>query len=480
MVRLFGHYVPGSRLLLMSAEVSIAFAAVYAGLLLPYLGLPPVVPSWDVSPFPAAAALTLGLLTSMDLAGLSETRRQYRRAEMFVRLGFAFAVAYVLVAMLGYLLPMFRLSRQAYLLSLTIAFPSILALRFVHSRVTASTRSRRKVLLIGAGRISEIITKLTTPETGYEILGCIDGGSPQGRGRANGSNGANGAYAHGNGSATTLNVVGTVDDLAMTVKLMQPDVLVAAMEDRRTGLPIDTILACKLQGIEVEEWPTFHEKLTTKLPVSHLSPSWLAFSDGFRRSRIDDVAKRMLDVVVSAIGCLLSAPLVAILAALIRLDSPGPVFFRQERVGKNGRVFALVKLRTMRVDAEATTGPVWARLADPRATRVGRILRRTRLDELPQFFNVLLGDMSLVGPRPERPAFVVQLQEQIPFYMYRQVLKPGITGWAQVCFPYGASIEDAREKLEYDLYYIKNRSFFLDLLILVQTVQVVLFGRGSR
>lgn len=471
MIRLFGHYVPASLLLLMAAEGAVVWAALYAGMLLPYVGLPEVLPTWGSSSIPAAMALTLLVLTSMDLAGLSDVRRRYRRAELFLRLGLAFGVAYLLVAMLGYLLPAFRLGRQSYLLSLTVAFPLVFLMRVVHDRLTASTHSHRKVLLIGTGHISEIIAKLATTEAGYEILGCIEGPTTEYRGRANG------AESH-NGAASDLKIVGTVDDLAWAVKTMKPDVVVAAMEERRAILPIDTILACKLQGVEVEDWPAFHEKLTTKLLVSHLRPSWLAFSDGFRRSRLDDVVKRMLDIVTSASGCLLSAPILAILAVLIKLDSPGPVFFRQERIGKNGRVFALVKLRTMRVGAEAATGPVWAKAGDTRVTRVGRLLRKSRLDEVPQLFNVLLGDMSLVGPRPERPAFVVQLQEQIPFYMYRHVLRPGITGWAQVCFRYGASLEDAREKLEYDLYYVKNRSVFLDLLILIQTLQTVLFGRG--
>ena len=175
-----------------------------------------------------------------------------------------------------------------------------------------------------------------------------------------------------------------------------------------------------------------------------------------------------------------SLPVLAVLAGLIKLDSRGPVFFRQERVGKSGRVFVLLKLRTMRVDAEIETGPVWAQVGDTRVTRVGRLLRKMRLDELPQFINVLLGDMSLVGPRPERPIFVSELQERIPFYIYRHVVRPGMTGWAQVRFHYGASLEHALEKLEYDLYYVKNRSLFLDLLIIIQTIQVVLFGRGAR
>jgi sugar transferase (PEP-CTERM system associated) len=308
-----------------------------------------------------------------------------------------------------------------------------------------------------------MLARLAPPESGYEIVGCIRGHSDA-------------ASEAGDG----LKVLGSMEDFAWTVKTVKPDVLVAAMEERRAALPIDSILECKLQGVEVDDWPTFYEKLTTKLLVSHLRPSWLVFSDGFKRSRIDDLLKRGADIAVATILGLAALPVCLIAAVLIKLDSRGPVFFRQERVGKAGRVFTLVKFRTMRQHAERETGPVWAQARDPRVTRVGRLLRETRVDEIPQFLNVLLGDMSLVGPRPERPTFVVELSEQLPFYMYRHVVKPGITGWAQVRYRYGSTLEDSREKLEYDLYYVKNRSLFLDLLIIIQTVQVVLFGRGWR
>jgi sugar transferase (PEP-CTERM system associated) len=471
MTRLFGHYIPKSLLVLLLAEASIVWGSVYAGRLLPYAALPEVVPTWHGLTVSAAAALTFFVLVSMEFAGLWDVQRRYDRGEHFLRLTLAFGLAYVLVAVVGYLLPIFRLSRMAFLLSMILAFPPVFFVRLVHDSLTASRRTRRKVLLIGAGRVSELISKLATSDRGYEIVGCIDGSS---NGHPATVNGSDGHRANG------LKVLGTIDDFALTVKMMRPDVVVATMEERRAALPIQTILEYKLQGIEVEDWPAFYEKLTTKLLVSHIRPSWLAFSDGFRQSRLDDVLRRTLDIVVSAIGCLSSLPVLAVLAVLIKLDSRGPVFFRQERVGKGGRVFVLLKLRTMRLDAEIETGPVWAQVGDTRVTRLGRLLRKMRLDELPQFINVLRGDMSLVGPRPERPIFVSELQERIPFYIYRHVVRPGMTGWAQVSYQYGASIEHAREKLEYDLYYIKNRSLFLDLLIIIQTMQVVLFGRGAR
>ena len=473
MTRLFGHYIPKSLLLLVLIEASFIWASVYAGRLLPYVALPEVVPTWEGASPAAVAILTFFVLLSMEFAGLWDVHRRYHQGEHFLRLAMAFGLAYVLVAVVGYLLPIFRLSRQAFFLSMTLAFPLIFLARLAHDSLTASSRARRKVLLIGGGRVSELISKLATSDRGYEIVGCIDGSSNGHAAKLNGSDGHR-------GTTNGVKLLGTIDDLALAVKRVKPDIVVAAMEERRATLPIQTILEYKLQGIEVEDWPAFYEKLTTRLLVSHIRPSWLAFSDGFRQSRLDDVLRRTLDIVVSAIGCLFNLPVLAALAVLIKLDSRGPVFFRQERVGKGGRVFVLLKLRTMRVDAELETGPVWAQVGDTRVTRLGRFLRTMRLDELPQFINVLLGHMSLVGPRPERPIFVSELQERIPFYIYRHVVRPGMTGWAQVRYQYGASIEHAREKLEYDLYYIKNRSLFLDLLIIIQTIQVVLFGRGAR
>ena len=482
MIRVFGHYVPGNLLLLIAAEAAIVWASVQIGPLLPYLGLAAVFPTAGTSALPVALTLTLLVVVSLDVTGLLDVHRQHRRGEILLRTAAAFMLAYLILAMIGYLVPTLRLNRLSYLLSFVTAFPPAVLVRVLYDHLTGSSRSRRKVLLVGSGQVSQLISKLATYETGYEVIGCIAAGSNGTAGHTNGAHPAHDVHAlsghakSGNG----VRVVGTVDEFAWAVKTMRPDVVVAAMEERRAALPIDTILECKLHGIAVEDWPSFYEKLTTRLLVSHVRPSWLAFSDGFRNSRIDDMLKRALDIAVSALGCLYTLPVVVVLGLLIKLDSRGPVFFRQERVGLGGRVFTLVKLRTMQADAEARTGPVWAQADDNRVTRIGRVLRTTRLDEIPQFFNVLRGDMSLVGPRPERPTFVVQLQEQIPYYMYRHVVKPGITGWAQVRYRYGASLDDARDKLEYDLYYVKNRSLFLDLLIIVQTIQVMLFGRGSR
>jgi sugar transferase (PEP-CTERM system associated) len=255
------------------------------------------------------------------------------------------------------------------------------------------------------------------------------------------------------------------------------EIVVAA--DERRGLPVRQLLHCKLAGIKVIDFLDFWERETRTVDLEALKPSWLFYSDGFRCGPVDEFLKRAFDVVVSSSLLLLTLPLLALTACLIKLETPGPVLYRQERVGSHGRVFTILKFRSMRIDAESA-GPRWAAEGDPRVTRVGAIIRKMRIDELAQILNVLRGDMSFVGPRPERPFFVAELAKTIPYYSERHWVRPGITGWAQINFPYGASTEDARRKLTYELYYIKNQSFFLDVVILLQTVRVIFWNQGAR
>jgi sugar transferase (PEP-CTERM system associated) len=257
--------------------------------------------------------------------------------------------------------------------------------------------------------------------------------------------------------------------------------VVLALEERRNALPLGDLLKVKTTGVHVHDISSFLERETGRVDLDSLNPSWLIFSDGFSSGRrLSSAAKRLFDLVVSAAILLLTAPLILLFALLVKIESRGPAFFRQRRVGLYGVPFELVKLRSMRVDAEVGGKAVWAQKDDPRVTRVGSIIRKLRIDELPQAWTVLKGEMSFVGPRPERPQFVNDLEARLPYYAERHVVKPGITGWAQINFPYAASVEDAREKLEYDLYYAKNYSPFLDLLILLQTVRVVLWPEGAR
>jgi sugar transferase (PEP-CTERM system associated) len=255
--------------------------------------------------------------------------------------------------------------------------------------------------------------------------------------------------------------------------------MVIAIDDRRKGLPVNEILDCKMEGIRILEEGTFLERQLGKIRLDALHPSQVIFSDGFTQAVLKKTEKRILDVAIASLLLLVSMPLFLLAAMAIFLESGGPVLYRQQRVGLRGQTFDIFKFRSMRVDAERN-GPVWAAQGDSRTTRVGRIIRRFRIDELPQLLNVLKGDMSFVGPRPERPEFVADLARAIPYYELRHHVKPGITGWAQISYPYGASIKDAREKLQYDLYYLKNYSIFLDINILLQTAQVILLGKGVR
>lgn len=276
------------------------------------------------------------------------------------------------------------------------------------------------------------------------------------------------------------NVIGSYEQLEEIVEREGIDKIVVALSDRRGVLPVEVLLSCKLRGVKAEDVATFYEQVSGKIMLENLRPSWLIFSEDFTISALTRALKRLQDIVLSIVGGVLALPVAILVAICIRLDSRGPVLFRQERVGQHGKPFTLIKFRSMKVDAEATTGPIYAEADDPRITRVGRVIRRLRLDELPQLFNVLNGDMSFVGPRPERRFFVEQFEKDIPYYTRRMSVKPGVTGWSQVKYPYGANAEDAAEKLRLDLYYVKNMSSLFDLFIILQTVKIVLLGQGAR
>jgi sugar transferase (PEP-CTERM system associated) len=256
--------------------------------------------------------------------------------------------------------------------------------------------------------------------------------------------------------------------------------VIVAMPDRRGTIPMKELLELRMQGVKIEEAASWLEKISGKIEVGNLNPSWLVFNEGFRRGTPFLLVRRAFSVIISLIGLILALPLIPLVMLAVRLDSKGPVFYTQTRVGKGGRLFKVVKFRTMRQDAESGTGAQWAANNDPRITRVGKFLRTSRLDEIPQMWCVLKGDMAFVGPRPERPEFIEMLQEEIPFYFVRHMVRPGVTGWAQIKYKYGSTVEDAREKLQYDLYYIKNASIGLDLVILFLTVKTVLLGRGAQ
>lgn len=302
---------------------------------------------------------------------------------------------------------------------------------------------------------------------GFEIVTVIDpNGAPE--------PGRDGAY-----SWSYEDLVRNPDGFQPYLDGIAVDEVVVAEKDTK-AIPVEAFIDCKSKGIRVSDYMSFVERELGRVDLNELDPNWLIFSNGFAESYVTNLVQRIFDFVFSIVILIFTAPVLLVTVVMIRLDSPGPILYRQERVGKNNKCFTLFKFRSMRQDAESGTGPQWAGVNDDRITDVGRFIRKTRIDELPQLFNVLSGHMSIIGPRPERPFFVSQLEQQIPHYRQRHRVRPGVTGWAQINYPYGASVEDAREKLAYDLYYVKNKSLFLDIVILLQTVRVVLWPAGVR
>jgi sugar transferase (PEP-CTERM system associated) len=455
MLRIFRHYIPHLPLILFAGDLVVLIAA---------FQVPRLTGTWiaegPVTPRLVVVTLLVGFV--LNLGGLYDVRLPMGRRELLARLLTCQAVAGLLVAAVGFAIPNLRLGRAAFLQIGAAVTLGLIGWRSAWIGPFSHRRIRIRVLVLGTGAIGKVIAGLV--ETGarpFSIVGFLDD-------NPNAPETVPAPYA----------LLGKIQDLPALVEESRPDLIVVAQMNRRGNFPAKALIDCRMRGIQVEDWPTFYEKETGKILVTDLRPSWLIFSDGFVKTPRTEIVKRFVDVGLSLVALALSLPVMALIALAIKLESRGPALFRQPRLGQNGRVFILKKFRSMREDAEKLTGPVWAQQEDPRVTRVGSFLRKTRLDELPQLFNVLVGDMSFIGPRPERPEFVYELQKQIPFYMERLSVKPGITGWAQVKYRYGASVEDALEKLQYDLYYIKNLSLFLDLVILIATIQVVLFARG--
>ncbi|MGH8068026.1 MAG: TIGR03013 family XrtA/PEP-CTERM system glycosyltransferase [Candidatus Entotheonellia bacterium] len=457
MWRIFGHYI--SKILFLNLVGD--FVTILGGLALAYGGV-----DWmGESPiWPKSTLLVVMMMLLLYLVDLYNFQVRRGSGELLLRVGLASLIAAVLIAAIGYALPSLRFGRMGFLSSIGLATLGLMVFRVAADHLTSHESLQKRVLVLGSG-LADVIVSYEGPNGSipFKILGFLDDDP--------------GAYDH---IPPGYDLLGKAKELIDVVEKLRPDILLVALTNMRGNFPVDAILECRFHGVRVEEWPTFYEKLTGKIYVNSLRPSWLIFSDGAVTTRLTETIKRVLDITFSLAGLILCSPLMGLAAICIKLDSPGPVFFRQERVGKNGRDFMLYKFRSMQADAERMTGPVWASEDDPRITRIGQLLRKIRFDETPQMFNVLLGNMSFIGPRPERPVFVNQLKEETPFYVLRFSVKPGITGWAQVRYQYGGTVEDAMEKLEYDLYYVKNVSVFLDLLILLNTIRVVLFRRGAR
>jgi sugar transferase (PEP-CTERM system associated) len=412
-------------------------------------------------------ALLFAFLAVMALfaMGLYTIRQRSGTTGTVLRVVAGLVVAAALSALAYFIVPNLTIGRGMLALTTAIGVASALVARLLFERIVDQDLFKRRVLVYGAGRRAGSLLDLRrrSDQRGFRLMGFI-------------------ATEGDELSAPAHRLLERPQDLYEWVVKNPIDEIVVAMDDRRRGFPMHEFLECRLAGIEILELPTFLERETGKVRLDVLNPSWIIFGEGFRASLLQRMVERTVDVVVSLGLLILASPAILATALAIKFEDgiDAPILYRQRRVGQHGVVFDVLKFRSMRVDAEDPGQAIWATKDDPRVTRVGGFMRKSRIDELPQLVNVLRGDMSFVGPRPERPEFVQKLEHTIPYYRERHSVKPGITGWAQLCYPYGSSEKDALEKLQYDLYYVKNRSLLFDLAILVQTVEVVLWGKGAR
>jgi len=461
-IRLFKHYVPHAVLLLglldfmllvVAAEVAWVLRAHQIGMVVTFmLGRAGPLLSF-------AVALQMAMI-AVGVYGVDSFQSlRFAAARLLV----AVSLGVIFLSLLFFLVPGVTLWRSNSLYAMVIAFGMLMGVRIVLRMAFGSEGFKRRLLVLGAGPRAERIRELSNrPGSGFTVVGYV---------------------AMNDGPQTIAVAINRqhIDSLADHVVLLNASEVVLALEERRNALPLNDLLRVKTTGVHVNEISTFLERETGRVDLASVNPSWLIFSDGFSAGRrVSAAAKRLFDLLASLALLLLTAPLILVFAILVKLESKGPAFYRQKRVGLFGDEFDIVKLRSMRQDAEIAGKAVWAAKDDPRITRVGSFIRKTRVDELPQAWNVLMGKMSFVGPRPERRQFVDDLESKLPYYAERHMVKPGITGWAQINYPYGASLEDSRHKLEYDLYYAKNYTPFLDLLIILQTLRVILWPDGAR
>ncbi len=461
MVRLFKHYIPHAVLLLGLIDVALLLVAgdLAWELRAWQLGMAPGALLYRLPMLVAFAVVTQSALIAVGVFG-ADALRSMRFAGARLLVGVSLAI--LTFALLAFVLHGHTFWRSTLFFAMVLAIALLMANRLLVGGLLGASAFRRRVLVLGAGTRARRIEALAErPESGFAVVGYID---------TDGLQPAVEQAVHRSAIA----------DLSRHVRDLRASEVVLALEERRNALPLKDLLRIKTAGVHVNDFSSFLERETGRVDLDTLNPSWLIFSDGFSSGRmLSSVAKRVFDVLASGIVLALTFPVIALFALLVKLDSHGPAFFRQRRIGLYGEPFELIKLRSMRSDAEKG-GARWAEKDDPRVTRVGRFIRKVRIDELPQAWSVLMGRMSFVGPRPEVPAFVDDLEDKLPFYAERHMVKPGITGWAQINYPYGASVEDARAKLEYDLYYAKNYTPFLDLLILLQTLRVILWPEGAR
>ncbi|MDZ4307748.1 TIGR03013 family XrtA/PEP-CTERM system glycosyltransferase [Allopontixanthobacter sp.] len=461
MIRLFKHYIPNAVMLLGLFDLGLLFLAGELAWLLRawQIGIDAGAVADRALPLFGFALIVWLAMISVGIYGAEATRSmRYACARLLV----AVSLGIIALSVIDFLLPGATFWRSTLVYAMVLAIILAILNRLIIGGFLGTSAFRRRVMVLGAGSRAQRLKKLAErPDSGFVIV----------------------SYIGMNESETgVLEAIprSAIHDLGRYVENLGPSEVVLALEERRNAVPMKDLLRIKTMGVHVNDFSSFMERETGRVDLDSVNPSWLIFSDGFSSGRmISGAAKRVFDIFASSVLLALTLPIIALFAVLVKLDSSGSAFFRQTRVGLYGQNFPVIKLRSMKSDAE-TGGASWAQHDDPRITRVGKFIRKVRIDELPQTWSVLKGHMSFVGPRPEVPEFVEELNDQLPFYAERHMVKPGITGWAQINYPYGASIEDSRHKLEYDLYYAKNYTPFLDLLILLQTLRVILWPEGAR
>ena len=461
-MKLFGQHVHAPILLLAAAEYGLAALAFALAVSL-LVGGGIDVANVDQRALPWVFGFSTAVVLGLTAVGLYQPKQRLRAEGVVIRLVAALGLAVLSLAIVDLFYPVGR-DGPIWALSFLLSFGMLGVARVCFGKFVDHEAFRRRVLVYGAGDRAASLLKLRrrSDQRGFKIAAFLP------------------ALSDRQTLQDSRVLAAAPSNLLAYAQEHDIDEIVVAMDERRAGFPIKDLLECRFNGIAVTDLLTFLERETGKVKVDLMNPAWLIFSEGFSGKPARASASRLLDLFVATLLALFSFPITAAVAFAIVLEDGRPILYRQKRVGYGGRVFTLYKFRSMIHNAESEGRAQWADAADPRVTRVGRIIRKLRLDELPQLFNVIRGDMSLVGPRPERPEFVGSLSHMIPYYHERHSVKPGITGWAQLCYPYGSSENDAMEKLQYDLYYVKHRSLVFDLMVILQTVEVVLWGKGAR
>jgi sugar transferase (PEP-CTERM system associated) len=462
MIRIFRHYISRAYLWLLLVEFGVFFAAMYFGSHIRFL----MTESWYTEYDITLASIIFSSVMSLSCLGLGLYRRTLSGEEynLVARTCVSFGIAIFAVVTIYYLLPEFHIARSVLVYAVILAFLGIMVTRFLFYKIVKLERLQRRVLVIGSGKKAHKLNSINDSfiHRGFTIVGCL-------------------ALPDEISFVEQSQIINYDKKIIAIAEEYKVDEIVIARDDNRLGLPLNELLDCRMSGLTIMNIMGFYEREQGIISLENIYPSWLVYCSGFAQGDLRLLEKRFFDVFASLLLLNVAWPFMLLTALAILLENgfKGPILYRQLRVGEKNKNFELLKFRSMKVDAEKN-GAQWAQKNDNRITLVGRFIRKSRIDELPQIFNVLRGDMSFVGPRPERPEFVQGFNERIPFYRERHRVKPGITGWAQLCYPYGADEYDTIQKLQYDLYYVKNYSLFLDFSIMLNTVEVILWGKGAR